>query len=71
MWGPHTEKDQKWIKEENGQEAVGSLYPRQPPKHVAIPEAIARIVNHMANNMSYHDVQGTDVQLRVLGKNLE
>ena len=45
------------------------MYPRQPPKHAASPEAIDRIVNHVANNMSYHDVQGTDVQERVLGKN--
>ena len=67
--GPRLKKIRKRIKEENGQEAVGSLYPRQPPKHAAIAEAIARIINHMANNMSYHDVQDTDVQLRVLGKN--
>ena len=35
----------------------------------ASAEAIVRIVNHMANNMSYHHIQGADVQLRVLGKN--
>ena len=48
---------------------MGHLYSRQPPKHAASQEAIARIINHVANNMSYHDVQVTDVQLKVLGKN--
>ena len=45
------------------------MYPRQPPNHAASPEAIDRILNHVANNMTYHDDQGIDVQERVLGKN--
>ena len=50
--------------EGNGKEAVESMKGvRKSVKHAASAEAIARIVDHMTNSMSFHDVQCTAVQL--------
>ena len=68
--GPRLKKIRKRNMKENDEEAVESMKGlRKPAKYAASAEAIDRIVYHMTNSMIFHDVQGTDVQLMVLGKN--
>ena len=56
--------------EGNSKEAVESMKGvRKPVKHAASEEAIARIVDHISSNMSFHTNQDTEYPLVVVGMN--